>query len=170
MASYPAQERQQEFLNTLRKSQETASNAIKTWAETIQSVTSDVYSRPLRYYGLAEPETAAARTHDFAEELLASKRQIAAELAKAEDIVAGVMPAGEPVRRPWVGGEAQVYTMRDLNQHTAEVMKEIEEHKAPAFITKHGRFVAMITPLEPGQIESRVLADMAREINKGPSQ
>lgn len=163
MASYPTQERQQEVLNTVRKSQETVSDAIKTWAETVQSV-------PPGYH-LAKIETAAADAHaDFAEELLASKRQLAAELAKAEEIVAGVMPVGEPVRRPWAGGEAQVYTMRDLNQRTAEVMKEIEEHKAPAFITKHGRFVAMITPLEPGHIESRVLADMAREINEGPNR
>ena len=60
--------------------------------------------------------------------------------------------------------DALVYTMRDLNQQTARIMNEIEKTGQPAFITKHGRFVAIITPLAPGQVESRVLAGMAREI------
>lgn len=62
--------------------------------------------------------------------------------------------------------EALVYTMRDLNQQTARIMSEIEKTGKPAFITRHGRFVAMITPLAAGQVESRVLAEMAREIVK----
>ena len=60
--------------------------------------------------------------------------------------------------------EARIYTMRDLNQRTAEVMKDVEEH-GPAFITRHGRFIAVITPLEGG-VERRVLAEMAREISE----
>ena len=43
-------------------------------------------------------------------------------------------------------------------------MSQVEKTGKPAFITRHGRFVAMITPIAPGQIESRVLAQMAREI------
>jgi prevent-host-death family protein len=67
----------------------------------------------------------------------------------------------------WAGdGEALVCTMRDLNQQTARIMGEIEKTGKPAFITKHGRFVAVITPLEPGQVESRVLTEMAREVGK----
>jgi antitoxin (DNA-binding transcriptional repressor) of toxin-antitoxin stability system len=62
------------------------------------------------------------------------------------------------------GDDARIYSMRDLNQHTAQVMSDIEEH-GPAFITKHGRFIAVITPLH-GQVESRVLAAMAREIKE----
>jgi antitoxin (DNA-binding transcriptional repressor) of toxin-antitoxin stability system len=64
------------------------------------------------------------------------------------------------------GEEALVYTMRDLNQQTARIMGEIERTGKTAFITRHGRFVATIVPLEPGQVESRVLAEMAREIGK----
>jgi prevent-host-death family protein len=60
--------------------------------------------------------------------------------------------------------DALVYTMRDLNQQTASIMSQVEQTGKPAFITRHGRFVAMIMPLAPGQIESRVLAQMAREI------
>lgn len=75
------------------------------------------------------------------------------------------MPSGSAVlSKPLQMGEARIYTMRDLNQHTAEVMRDIEEH-GPAFITKHGRFVAVIKPLG-GQVESRVLAEMAREISE----
>jgi prevent-host-death family protein len=62
--------------------------------------------------------------------------------------------------------EALVYTMRDLNQQTARIMGEVEKTGKPAFITRHGRFIAIITPLAPGQVESRVLAEMARDIGK----
>jgi antitoxin (DNA-binding transcriptional repressor) of toxin-antitoxin stability system len=64
------------------------------------------------------------------------------------------------------GDDALVFTMRDLNQQTARIMSEIEKTGQLAFITRHGRFVAMITPLAPCQVESRVLADMAREIGE----
>jgi antitoxin (DNA-binding transcriptional repressor) of toxin-antitoxin stability system len=68
---------------------------------------------------------------------------------------------------PQVDGDAAlVYTMRDLNQQTARIMSEIEQTGKTAFITRHGRFVAIIKPLVPGQVESRVLAEMAREIGK----
>ena len=59
---------------------------------------------------------------------------------------------------------ALVYSMRDLNQQTARIMSEVEKTGTPAFITKHGRFVAVIRPLAHGQVESRVLAEMTREI------
>jgi prevent-host-death family protein len=73
-----------------------------------------------------------------------------------------VSPAGT---EPSIGDDdALVFTMRDLNQQTARIMKEIEKTGQPAFITKHGRFVALITPLSPHHVESRVLAEMAREI------
>lgn len=62
------------------------------------------------------------------------------------------------------GGEALVYTMRDLNQRLSHIMSEIEATGKSAFITRHGRFIAVITPLAPGQVESRVLDEMAREI------
>ena len=60
-----------------------------------------------------------------------------------------------------------VYTVRQLGQQTAFVMDQIEKN-GPALITRHGHFVAMITPLR-GDVESRVLSEMAREIGKqGP--
>lgn len=52
-----------------------------------------------------------------------------------------------------------VYTMRQLNQDTAGVIAEINRSGRPAAITKHGRFVALIQPLEGAQIETKVLTD-----------
>jgi prevent-host-death family protein len=64
------------------------------------------------------------------------------------------------------GGETLVYTMRDLNQRLSHIMSEIQATGSSAFITRHGRFIAVITPLAPGQVESRVLDEMAREIGR----
>ena len=76
---------------------------------------------------------------------------------------------------PEVEGQGQVndnklaiYTIRQLNQQTAEVMAQIAKN-GPALITRHGHFVAMITPLG-GDIESRVISEIAGEIGKqGPA-
>ena len=38
--------------------------------------------------------------------------------------------------------------------------------KESIFFTRHGQFIALITPLAPGQVESRVLTAMAREMGK----
>jgi prevent-host-death family protein len=62
--------------------------------------------------------------------------------------------------------ETLVYTMRELNQQTAKIMNEVEKTGKPAFITKHGRFVAVITPLDPGRFENRVLAQMAHDLTQ----
>jgi len=52
----------------------------------------------------------------------------------------------------------RVYTMRELNQRTAEVIKEINESGKPGVITRHGRFVALITPLANKDVEAAVLS------------
>lgn len=52
---------------------------------------------------------------------------------------------------------AHVYTMRELNHRTAEIIKEINEDGQPAVITRHGRFVALITPLASENVEAAVL-------------
>jgi antitoxin (DNA-binding transcriptional repressor) of toxin-antitoxin stability system len=59
---------------------------------------------------------------------------------------------------------ASIYTMRELNQDTARVMNEIREAGKPAYITSYGRFIAVITPLEPGQVEQQALAAITREM------
>jgi hypothetical protein len=62
--------------------------------------------------------------------------------------------------------DALVYTVLDLEQQSTRIMSQVEETREPAFITRDGRFIAVITPLAPGQVESRVLVEMAREIGK----
>ena len=57
-----------------------------------------------------------------------------------------------------------LYTLTALSQNTARIMAEIETAGKPAFIISYGRFIAMITPLKPGEVESRVLGEMARAL------
>ncbi len=61
---------------------------------------------------------------------------------------------------------ALVYTMRDLSQDPSRIIGAITEARKPAFITSHSRFVAVITALDQGEVESRVLAEMARELSR----
>ncbi|MGY1684956.1 hypothetical protein ACI8AK_05135 [Geodermatophilus sp. SYSU D00867] len=53
--------------------------------------------------------------------------------------------------------EAMVYTVTELNQRTAPVLEEINRRGKPAAVTRHGKFLAMITPLVGAQVESVVL-------------
>ena len=79
--------------------------------------------------------------------------------------VAKQLPASPEAPIVRVGDdEALVFTMRDLNQHTGQVMEKIEKAGEPAIITRHGRFIAIIRPLAPGQVESRVLPEVARQV------
>jgi antitoxin (DNA-binding transcriptional repressor) of toxin-antitoxin stability system len=64
--------------------------------------------------------------------------------------------------------EALVFAMRDFNQQTASMMKEMERTGQPAIITRHGRFIATVTLLAPGQVERRVLPQIARQAAKQP--
>jgi antitoxin (DNA-binding transcriptional repressor) of toxin-antitoxin stability system len=71
--------------------------------------------------------------------------------------------------------EAKVYTMRELNQNTAQVIDEINRSGQPAAVTRHGRFIALITPLLNARIESLVLshgrlADVLQERAANPGQ
>ena len=47
MAGYPTKELQDEFINAIRKSQETVVQAVRTWANMAQSVTPKVPSVPM---------------------------------------------------------------------------------------------------------------------------
>jgi len=84
MASNPVQDMQQEFLNALRKSEETVVDAIKTWVETVQSITPKIPSVQVPGADkLPKPEEIVAGVYDFAEQLLASQRKFAEEVVKA---------------------------------------------------------------------------------------
>ena len=87
MVSTP-QEVQDEFLNTIRKSQETVIEAIKSWVDAVQSVTPKLpsVSMPLADR-LPKPEEFVANAYDFAEKLLAGQRKF------AEDVVQALTPS-----------------------------------------------------------------------------
>jgi hypothetical protein len=84
MASTPTQDLQNEVLNTVRKSQESVIDALKTWVETVQSITPKVPAVDMPFADkLPKPEEVVASAYDFAEQLLASQRKFAEEVLKA---------------------------------------------------------------------------------------
>ena len=84
MASTPTQDLQNEVLNTVRKSQESVIDALKTWVETVQSITPKIPAVDMPFAGkLPKPEEVVASAYDFAEQLLASQRKFAEEVLKA---------------------------------------------------------------------------------------
>jgi hypothetical protein len=84
MANTATQDLQNEILSTVRKSQETVVDAIKTWVETVQSITPKVPAVDIPFAGkLPKPEVVVASAYDFAEQLLASQRRFAEEVIKA---------------------------------------------------------------------------------------
>lgn len=52
-----------------------------------------------------------------------------------------------------------VYTVSQLSQQCAQVLEQINASGRPAAVTRHGKFVAMITPLAGSQVESVVLSE-----------
>jgi hypothetical protein len=93
MATNPAQDVQNEVLNTVRKSQEAVIDAIKTWVETVQSITPKMPTLEMPYADkLPKPEEVVASAYDFAEQLLASQRRFAEEVLKA---TGSLMPSTE---------------------------------------------------------------------------
>ena len=84
MASTVTQELQDQFLSTVRKSQEFALEAIKTMVDTIQNITPKVPSVDLPFADkLPKPQEVVASSYDFAEQLLTSQRKFADEVVKA---------------------------------------------------------------------------------------
>jgi hypothetical protein len=82
------QEVQGEILNTVRKSQDAVVDAIKRWADTVQSITPSIPMPNLPYTDkLPQPEEFVANAYDFAEQLLASQRKF------AEDVLHATTPA-----------------------------------------------------------------------------
>ena len=84
MASNITQDVQEQFLSTIRKSQEMTIDALKTWVETVQSVTQSLPSIPsVSLPGadrLPNPQDVVARGYDFAEQLLSNQRKFTDEV------------------------------------------------------------------------------------------
>ena len=84
MAGYSTRDLQAEFLDTIRASQETVVEAVKTWVDTVKAVTPKVPSVQVPLADrLPKPEAVVASAYDFAEKLLSNQRHFAEELAKA---------------------------------------------------------------------------------------
>ena len=84
MADIATQDLQNEVLSTVRKSQESVIDAIKTWVETVQSITPKIPAVDMPFADkLPKPEEVVASAYDFAEQLLASQRKFAEEVIKA---------------------------------------------------------------------------------------
>jgi hypothetical protein len=84
MASNPAEQMQEEFLSAIRKSQDVVLEAIKSWVESAQAVTSKVPSVQLPFANqLPKPQDVVSGTYDFAEQVLANQRKFAEEILQA---------------------------------------------------------------------------------------
>jgi len=86
-------EMQEQLLETIRKSQEAVTNAIRTWADVVHSVTPSlpIPSAPLADK-MPKPGDLVANAYDFAEQLLAAQRKFAEDVLQA---VAPVLGASE---------------------------------------------------------------------------
>jgi hypothetical protein len=78
MASNPSQEVQDQILATIRKSQEVALDALKTWVESVQSVTSKIPSVDIPFADrLPKPQDVVASGYKFAEQVLDNQKKFA---------------------------------------------------------------------------------------------
>ena len=83
MASNPVQQMQEELLSATRKSQEIVLQAIKTWVDSTQALTSKVPPAQLPLADqLPKPEDVVSGTYDFAEQVLANQRKFAEDILK----------------------------------------------------------------------------------------
>ena len=90
MASNPADQVQEEFLSAIRKSQDIVLQAIKTWVESAQAVTSKVPSVQLPFADqMPKPAEVVSGTYDFAEQVLANQRKFAEEIL---EVTAPLLP------------------------------------------------------------------------------
>jgi len=80
----PGQQVQDDILKTVQTSQEAALDAIKAWADAVQSITPKLPVANLPFADkLPKPEEVVANAYDFAEQLLASQRKFAEDVLKA---------------------------------------------------------------------------------------
>ena len=79
-----SQEIQGEVLDAVRKSQEAVVDAVKRWADTVQSITPSIPVPNLPYADKQpKPEELVANAYDFAEQLLATQRGFAESVLQA---------------------------------------------------------------------------------------
>ena len=78
------QDLQDQFLSTVRKSQEMTLDALKALVDTVQNITPKIPSVQVPGADkLPKPQDVVASAYDFAEQLLSSQRKFADEVVKA---------------------------------------------------------------------------------------
>jgi hypothetical protein len=96
MASITTQDMQEQFLSTIRKGQEMTIDALKTWVETVQSLTQSLPSIPSVSLPLADrlpnPHEVVARGYDFAEQILTNQRKFTDEVL---EVASPLLPGEE---------------------------------------------------------------------------
>jgi hypothetical protein len=91
-------ELQGQILETIRKSEESVVEAIKVWAESVQSVTAPLPAPSVPFADkLPKPGELVANAYDFAEQLLGTQRKFAEDVlaATAPVLTASGSPAGK---------------------------------------------------------------------------
>ena len=84
-------EMQGQVLDTIQKSQEAVTDAIRAWAETVQSLTPSLPTASTPSADkLPKPSEMVSDAYDFAEQLLAAQRKF------AEDVLQATAPAFTP--------------------------------------------------------------------------
>ena len=174
MPSTPTRDLPEEFLAATRKSQEVAIRAIKTWVETVRTVTPKLPS----VYGpltdrlpklpsvtapfadrLPKPEDVVASGYDFAEHLLAIQRKF------AEDVLTATEPL-IPVssKRTWqhvtrkdaaAAAEKTVTAAKTAVTETAHAAQQVVAQAAPEPPRVAPKLVAQVTPKPAAQVAQR---------------
>jgi len=81
MPSTTTQDVQEQFLSTIRKGQDVALDALKTWVESVQSVTAKIPSVDIPFADrLPKPHDVVASTYNFAEQMLTNQKKFADEV------------------------------------------------------------------------------------------
>ena len=96
MPNTTTQDVQEQIFSTIRKGQEMTIDALKTWVETVQSLTASLPSIPSVSLPLADrlpnPHEVVARGYDFAEQFLTSQRKFADEVL---EVASPLLPGEE---------------------------------------------------------------------------
>lgn len=62
---------------------------------------------------------------------------------------------------------ARIITARELSRDTAAVLTEVNEKNEPAIVSRNGRFVALLMPLEGAKLELKALQRLSSELPSG---
>ena len=94
------QELHAQFLDSIRRSQDAVVEALKTWADTVHSLTPSVPASAVPFADkLPKPGELVADAFDFASQLLAAQRKFAEDVLQVTTSVTEQGPA-EPAKKP----------------------------------------------------------------------